>query len=263
VVTPFSSREKDALLAQLEMMRIEPEGVDRTFVARLAKENAWAPVYAERVLAEYRRFLFLAVTSGHAVTPSDEVDQAWHLHLAYSHHYWEELCGRILGRPLHHGPTAGGRTEAARYRNQYAATLESYRLAFGIDAPGDIWPPERERFAGRYERVDRSRHWVIPKLPWRIALASSLIAGCAVGSDGNGGSKIMGLLIALSLLGLIIVAMIYIAHRRSHRVDREGCGGAPGCGSSKGRDSGCGHDGGCGGGGCGGGGCGGGGCGGS
>lgn len=113
-VTPFSACEKEALLGRLEAMRIEPEGADRTFVSRLAEENGWTPAYAERVLNEYRRFLFLAVTAGHAVTPSDEVDQAWHLHLAYSRHYWGELCPQILGRPLHHGPTAGGRAEAAR-----------------------------------------------------------------------------------------------------------------------------------------------------
>ncbi len=41
---------------------------------------------------EYRRFAFLAATAGHPVTPSDAVDQAWHLHLTYSRDYWDRFC---------------------------------------------------------------------------------------------------------------------------------------------------------------------------
>ena len=116
VVTPLSRFEKEALLGRLEAMQIEPAGAERTFVVRLAQENNWTTSFSTRVLQEYGRFLYLAVTADHPVTPSDEVDQAWHLHLAYTRHYWEELCARILGRPLHHGPTAGGSAEASRYR---------------------------------------------------------------------------------------------------------------------------------------------------
>jgi len=49
------------------------------------------------------------------VTPSDTVDQAWHLHLIYTGHYWEELCGKVLGLQLHHEPSAGGAVEGGKY----------------------------------------------------------------------------------------------------------------------------------------------------
>jgi hypothetical protein len=74
------------------------------------------------------------------VTPSDAVDQAWHLHLTYSRDYWERFCPEVLGRPLHHEPTAGGPDQKQLHFEQYARTLRSYELAFGQASPADIWP---------------------------------------------------------------------------------------------------------------------------
>jgi hypothetical protein len=124
-----------------------------TFVARLARENRWDVAFAERVVGEYKRFCFLAVTAGHEVTPSDAVDQAWHLHLTYSRDYWQRFCPEVLGTPLHHGPTAGGTAERDRYFEQYALTLKSYEAAFGMP-PEDIWPAASRRF-GRDPRAVR------------------------------------------------------------------------------------------------------------
>jgi len=129
----------------LQIYEIGPPDAALTFPARLARENRWSEAFAERVIEEYKRFCFLAVTAGHEVTPSDAVDQAWHLHLTYSRDYWLRFCPEVLGRDLHHGPTAGGGAEQARYFEQYARTLQSYEAAFG-PAPVDIWPSARQRF---------------------------------------------------------------------------------------------------------------------
>jgi len=124
---------------------IGPESAALTFADRLARENGWNAAKAARVVDEYRRFCFLAATAGHEVTPSDAVDQAWHLHLTYSRDYWERFCPDVLGRPLHHGPTAGGAEERHRYFEQYAETLKSYEAAFGESAPADLWPAAAQR----------------------------------------------------------------------------------------------------------------------
>ncbi len=137
----------------LQRHEIGPPDAALTFTARLARENRWTPAFAERVIGEYKRFCFLAVTAGHEVTPSDAVDQAWHLHLTYSRDYWQRFCPEVLGRELHHGPTAGGTGERDRYFEQYAQTLKSYEAAFG-PAPADIWPDARQRF-GRDPRAVR------------------------------------------------------------------------------------------------------------
>ena len=84
----------------LDQFSIDPQGATLTFVQRLCRENGWSVPYAERVVREYKRFAFLAVEAGHPVTPSEDVDQAWHLHLAYTRNYWHEFCA-ILGKPLH------------------------------------------------------------------------------------------------------------------------------------------------------------------
>jgi len=104
--------------ASLSHYTIGPEDAVLPFAARLARENGWSTAYAARVIEEYKRFCFLAVTGDSEVTPSDAVDQAWHLHLTYSRDYWDRFCPEILGSQLHHGPTAGGGTE--RHRSDHA-----------------------------------------------------------------------------------------------------------------------------------------------
>jgi len=136
----------DRLWRALERYPIGPPDAKLGFTSRLARENRWDLAFAERVIGEYKRFCFLAVTAGHEVTPSDAVDQAWHLHLTYSRDYWERFCPEVLGVPLHHGPTAGGKAERDRYFEQYAQTLKSYEEAFGEVPPVDVWPDARTRF---------------------------------------------------------------------------------------------------------------------
>lgn len=136
----------DPLWHRLRDYRIGPPDAEFTFVQRLARENRWPESTAEEVLQEYLRFCYLAVTADHEVTPSDQVDQAWHLHLTYSRDYWQRFCPDVLGCDLHHGPTAGGSAERQRYYHQYAETLKSYEEAFGQAPPGTIWSPARERF---------------------------------------------------------------------------------------------------------------------
>ena len=80
----------EALWNRLEEFSFDKPGVDFSFSERLRHENQWSAEYTERVLMEYRRFLYLCVEAGHPVTPSDAVDQAWHLHLCYTRSYWEE-----------------------------------------------------------------------------------------------------------------------------------------------------------------------------
>jgi hypothetical protein len=139
------------------------------FWARLAKDNGWSLAFAARAIGEYRRFAYLAVVAGHPVTPSDQVDQVWHLHLLYTHSYWSAFCRDTLGTVLHHVPTTGGANERNTFHDWYAQTLDSYRRIFGEVPPSDVWPAARVRFGDdvHYRRVNTSRHWVIRK-PWTI-----------------------------------------------------------------------------------------------
>ena len=124
---------------------------------------------------EYRKFLFLMLEAGHPVTPSDEVDQAWHLHLLYTESYWDDLCGRIVGRPLHHGPTAGGSAESAKYVDWYEATLASYRRLFQSEPPSQVWPSSEARFADAdsFLRINTRKYLLVPNpMSWVRSLLS-------------------------------------------------------------------------------------------
>lgn len=156
----------------LSRYMIGPDDAALPFAARLARENGWSATQAGRVLEEYRRFCFLAVASASQVTPSDAVDQAWHLHLTYSRDYWERFCPEVLGRPLHHGPTAGGAAEAHRYFEQYAETLRLYEQVFGELPPQDLWPDAARRLIEdpRARRVHPRDAVVIPRSAARLLL---------------------------------------------------------------------------------------------
>lgn len=140
------------------------EEVAFAFSDRLMRDNGWTRDFTERAIEEYRRFAYLAVTCDHEVTPSDEVDQVWHLHLLYTRHYWG-VWKEALGGPLHHGPTRGGEADASRFEGNYARTLAAYEAAFGEKAPDDLWPPAHVRFTAplRVRRVDTGRYFLLSR----------------------------------------------------------------------------------------------------
>jgi hypothetical protein len=269
----------------LSAFNFDDTGDALTFTQRLARENGWSLGFAQRIVEEYRRFLYLALRAGHSVTPSDEVDQAWHLHLVYSRSYWDELCDQVLQHRLHHGPTRGGRTEDDRFLEAYEATRDSYRRCFGSEPPTDIWPEPSVRFApeARWQRVDLASHWCLPKLALRrtgIGLLGILgLSGATVGCSSVNGEELLGNGLFLMAAFIVVAAglgwlIIRTARgggggsRSDSKRGSSGCGdggigggcaadssgghnshsdGSSGCGSSGCGSAGCGGGGGCGG----------------
>ncbi|MDE8650335.1 glycine-rich domain-containing protein [Novosphingobium album (ex Liu et al. 2023)] len=177
--------DDDPLWQALCGYAIGPGDAARGFADRLARENGWSAAHADRVIEEYRRFCWLCVRADHVVTPSEDVDQAWHLHLLYSRDYWERFCPQVLGRPLHHGPTRGGMAEQEKHFTQYALTLRSYERRFG-PPPEDIWPVAARRFARELtaRRVHRDAVFIVPrKIAYRLValgLLSLMVLGAWV-----------------------------------------------------------------------------------
>lgn len=157
--------QKTDLYQRLQTFSLDQPGAQFPFSQRLARENCWSLPYAYRVIEEYKKFAFLAVAAGHPVTPSDQVDQVWHLHLTYTRSYWEIFCPKILQMPLHHEPTQGGHSEQDKFTDWYTKTLNSYEHFFGEAPPLDIWPPLSERFRGDLEfvRINLHHSWLLPK----------------------------------------------------------------------------------------------------
>ena len=197
------------VVTRVEAFQFDPEPRALTFPQRLARENRWSLEFAARVIREYRRFCVLAVCSGHPVTPSEQVDQAWHLHLTYSRSYWNRFCPEVLRMELHHEPTAGGAAEGRKFQDWYARTLERYERFFGERPPADIWPSPQQRFAnaGDWCWVNRGRVWIIPRPTralWSIDFVSIFIlvfsGGLGLSSDRN--LNVWVLLIPIVSVGL-------------------------------------------------------------
>jgi len=173
---------------QIELyQRIQAFSLDQVdnpfpFSKRLARDNRWSQEFAHRVIEEYKKFTFLAVSADHPVTPSDQVDQVWHLHLSYTRSYWEEFCPQVLERSLHHDPTRGGEAEDQKFEDWYNRTLESYEQFFEQTPPTDIWPAANIRFGQdvQFVRVNTQRNWVLPKLLLIRGVIASIVIVLAV-----------------------------------------------------------------------------------
>ncbi|MEM1044784.1 MAG: hypothetical protein AAGL24_01480 [Pseudomonadota bacterium] len=148
--------------AILDLSLDDPDA-DLPFSRHLALSNLWTADFTDRAIREYKRFLILTDEAGQAVSPSDAVDQVWHLHLTYTRHYWDHLCREILGWDLHHTPCEGGNGNAEQRAELYRQTLESYCAVFGETPPADIWPAPDQRFTARHARIDISRNQIVPK----------------------------------------------------------------------------------------------------
>ncbi len=159
----------DPLWLRLQAFALDDAGAIVPYSLRLARENGWSRHHTGRVITEYRKFCYMAMTSGTPVSPSDQVDQAWHLHLLYTRNYWEQFCREVLCRPFHHQPSRGGPEERHTFQELYAKTLVTYHRVFGISAPEDIWPLAVERYETNpaYCRIDVNANWIIPKPNWR------------------------------------------------------------------------------------------------
>ena len=140
------SPEVEALWWKVHAYSLDQPAVTDPFSARLAREQRWSATYTQRVIAEYKRFVLLAVTPSDGVTPSEAVDRVWHAHLTYTREYWNTFCGSVLGRPLHHSPGNGDTDDHAKHWRNYTRTLERYAEMFSEPAPSDIWPPVAIRF---------------------------------------------------------------------------------------------------------------------
>ncbi len=231
-MTQEQQQVHDAVMA----LDLDDIGSELKFSDRLARENGWSKPYTLRVIREYKRFVLLCKFMPGSATPSDQVDQAWHLHMIYTRSYWKDLCRDILQSELHHGPTKGGHKERMRFADQYAKTRGSYHVLFGEYPPTDIWPDLEERFAHfRFERVNRHTHWVIPKLrlprlwPFAMALLMPMLAMAQDKSKDADYTWIFWLVLIVIIV--IAIASVSGGGKGSGSSGSSGCGGCcGGCG---------------------------------
>jgi hypothetical protein len=234
-MNPNMSPQQAQLWAKVQAFRLDEPLASFPFSARLARENDWSLDYTQRVIEEYKHFVFLAITAGHPVTPSVDVDQVWHLHLAYTRSYWEELCGDLLGEPLHHGPTKGGEAEGAKFTDWYSQTRGSYEQIFAHQPPPDIWPPAAVRFApqSRIRQVSDRTHWIIrkPRLGRKRMIAFTTLAFLITTAFMTTAAQSDNWVTVFCCLGIIGFIFLFGASKKGKgKRKNKGGGGSSGCG---------------------------------
>ncbi|MDP2161393.1 MAG: hypothetical protein Q8K02_12990, partial [Flavobacterium sp.] len=85
---------------EIKRFELDDPEISLSFTDRLARENGWSIDYSIRAIVEYKKFMFLMTIADHPLTPSDQVDQVWHLHLLYTQSYWEDFCEKIIKRKI-------------------------------------------------------------------------------------------------------------------------------------------------------------------
>lgn len=110
-----------------------------TFFEKLVNDNRWSHRFTRRAIKEYKKFIYLAVVSKATVAPSKIVDKVWHLHLSYTHDYWDNFCPKILGKSIHHNPSKRNSVAKVEDKINFQATMQLYQKEFGKFPPKMIW----------------------------------------------------------------------------------------------------------------------------
>ncbi|MBI4232185.1 hypothetical protein HY605_03040 [Candidatus Peregrinibacteria bacterium] len=103
-------------------------------VPRLEKEHGYSREEAENLLREAKRMLYLRAAGATGISPSIQVDDAWHAMLMFTRFYQD--FADFIGRFVHHNPTPGPPDDG----RLYAYTKESYREILGEEPDPRYWP---------------------------------------------------------------------------------------------------------------------------
>ena len=117
-------------------------GIDastKAFANKLAVKYNWANEFALRAAWEYKKFVYLGVTSNFNVTPSKVIDQVWHQHILFSKAY-RMFCADVIENQFDHNPELlPFNSQTSIYSAQYGDTLQLYKKEFNTSPPADIW----------------------------------------------------------------------------------------------------------------------------
>lgn len=122
---------------------------------RVAKIHGLPLPFAEGLVREAKRMLYLCVRSGKAVAPSRRVDLAWHEMMVFTR--WYKEYAAFIGGFIHHDPTPPQSLRAylkepyesfslrdddikKKESKVYRATKRNYKKYFGRTPDPRYWP---------------------------------------------------------------------------------------------------------------------------
>ncbi len=172
--------QNDPLWQRICQHELDDKKAARPLSRKLAEEQKWPPEFTERAIAEYKKFVYLCCISPHGASPSQIVDEVWHMHLTYTTDYWGKFCKETLEQELHHYPSTGGPEEKLKHDRWYGETLRLYTSTFNEPPPEDYWPPpppfeidpEPIVLPKHYFREAGSlKRWLLLTIPFLLILA--------------------------------------------------------------------------------------------
>ncbi len=267
----MKAEQNEELWNRIREFQLDVKGAEFPFSAKLAHENGWTLLYAKRAIEEYKKFIYLICAENISCSPSDQLDQVWHLHMLYTESYWKDFCRDTLNREIHHNPSLGGKLEKEKYNNMYEYTINIYYKYFLEFPDTEFWPDLKDRKNDFFhQRVNLAENWVFPKYSFGSIkkILSLSILGFFTENCGAGGFVGLFFMFFFPWIVGILISVIFSdddtddEKKRRNRVSGGGFspGGNDGTGadisSAGGVDAGIDGGGGCGAS-CGGGGCGG------
>lgn len=102
-------------------------------VPRVAKEHKYSLNDADNLVKEAKRMLYLSVVTKQPISPSQDVDMAWHEMLMFTRFYRQ--FADFIGGFIHHDPTPGPPDGG----HLYEATKQRYFDIFGQKPDPRYW----------------------------------------------------------------------------------------------------------------------------
>lgn len=150
------------LWQKIAFFNLDDPNATLSFSKKLASEQKWTHDDTQRAIAEYKKFIFLAIVEPKGASPSHKVDEVWHLHITYTENY-AAFCQSVLGRFLHHQPSKGGSTELHKHNAWYDDTLKAYCKHFETPPPPDLWDYPQyfspESYISSFDKGDYSKKY--------------------------------------------------------------------------------------------------------
>ncbi len=119
------------------LAEVDAYPVPKLLVPRIMKLYNRDRVFAEAIVREAKRMMYLTQVSGEPICPSVEIDDAWHEMILFTPFY-HKFC-QFLGTPyIHHDPTepepdeiSSSHSDSPSGPNLYDRTLANYAKYIG------------------------------------------------------------------------------------------------------------------------------------
>ena len=122
------------------LAQVDAYPVPELLVPRIMKLYKRDKEYAEAILREAKRMLLLRCIRKHPVTPSVEIDDAWHEMILFTRFY-QTFCDFLGGGFLHHDPDVETPVEKSSGEKLYDLTQRWYEEEFKIKPDQKYWTP--------------------------------------------------------------------------------------------------------------------------